>query len=91
MHRAGEMEVAPHQLHAGGVHELERRQDLAQHAPAGVESLQNLSEARTACNRTQHLSCPPGPAQGPEGGVEAVSQDTRARQPTRVSRGQRLR
>lgn len=66
MHRAGETEVAPHQLHAGGVHELERGQDLAQHPPAGAESLQNLGKARTACNGTQHLRRPPVPAQGPE-------------------------
>lgn len=51
MHGAGEMEVEPDQLHALGVHELECGQDLAQHAPAGAEGLQNLSKARTACNR----------------------------------------
>lgn len=42
--------MEPDQLHALSIHELKRRQDLAQHRPAGAEGLQNLSKARTACN-----------------------------------------
>lgn len=54
LHRAGQMEVVPNQLHALSIHELVRRQDLAQHPLAAAERLQNLSKAWTSCNRAQH-------------------------------------
>lgn len=51
LHWAGEEEVLLHQLHALGVHELVGGQDLAQHALAGAERLQNLSKTWATCTR----------------------------------------
>lgn len=55
LYRAGQVEMTHDQLHAHSIHELERRQDLAQHPLAGAEGLQNLSKAWTAWNGSQHV------------------------------------
>lgn len=55
LHWADETQVVPNQLHALGIHELECRQDLAQHPLAGAEGLQNLGKAWTTCNSARRL------------------------------------
>lgn len=62
--------MEPDQLHALSIHELQRRQDLAQHRPAGTEGLQHFGKAgqpatgtvrEQAGEQTRGLHGPPEP------------------------------